>query len=173
LEVFYVHDALTGFRDRMKNIAGFWPLFRLRELRKYQEFDLLALGLGVLLLILEHMLIGRVECDHADVARFLREGIHEAYGQEITEEESRELASYLLSQLRNDGRAFEFPYRNLETREDDRHLFHLIENGTYHVASGQIRFKLSDVGLDLLFKTREMYKELRISISQMLLRQQI
>lgn len=168
-----MRDALTGFRDRMKNMAGFWPLFRLRELRKYQEYDLLALGLGVLLLILEHMLIGRVECDHGDVARFLRAAILEAYGVTLTEEESRELASYLLSQLRNDGRAFEFAYRNLESNEDEKHVFHLIENGTYHVASGQIRFKLTDVGLDLLFKTREMYKELRISIAQMLLRQQI
>ncbi|PWK13459.1 hypothetical protein [Tumebacillus permanentifrigoris] len=168
-----MRDALTGFRDRMKNMAGFWPLFRLRELRKYQEFDLLALGLGVLLLILEHMLIGRVECDHADVARFLRIAIQDAYGQLLSEEESRELATYLLAQLRNDGRAFEFQFRNLESSVDDKHAFHLIENGTYHVASAQIRFKLSDVGLDLLFKTREMYKELRISISQMLLRQQI
>jgi hypothetical protein len=168
-----MRDALTGFRERMKNLAGFWPLFRLRELRKYQEYDLLALGLGVLLLILEHMLIGRVECDHADVARFLRLTIQESHGQLLTEEESRELASYLLAQLRNDGRAFEFQFRNLESNTEDKHVFHLIENGTYHVASAQIRFKLSDVGLDLLFKTREMYKELRISISQMLLRQQI
>lgn len=173
MEGLNVRDALAGFRDRMNNIAAFWPLFRLRELRKYQEYDLMAFGLGVLLLILEHMLIGRVECDYGDVARFLREGIQEVYGQEVSEEESRELASYLLSQLRNDGRAFEFTYRNLESREEERHVFHLIENGTYHVASGQIRFKLSDVGLDLLFKTREMYKELRISISQLLLRQQI
>jgi hypothetical protein len=168
-----VQDALQNFHERMKNIAGFWPLFRLRELRKYQEYDLLALGVGVLLLILEHMLIGRLESDHGDVARFLRQTIEAAYGNRLTEEESRELASYLLAALRNDGRAFDFTYKNLETNEDAKHSFHLIENGTYHVASGQIRFKLSDDGLDLLFKTREMYKELRITISQILLRQQI
>jgi hypothetical protein len=168
-----VHDALQNFHERMKNIGGFWPLFRLRELRKYQEYDLLALGVGVLLLILEHMLIGRLESDHSDVARFLRQTIEDAYGNRLTEEESRELASYLLAALRNDGRSFDFTYKNLETNEDAKHSFHLIENGTYHVASGQIRFKLSDDGLDLLFKTREMYKELRITISQILLRQQI
>lgn len=168
-----MRDALHDFQERMKNIAGFWPLFRLRELRKYQEFDLLALGVGVLLLILEHMLVGRLESDHNDVARFLQKTIEESYGQRLGEEEARDLAAYLLAALRNDGRAFEFTYKNLQTNEDDRHVFHLIENGTYHVASGQIRFKLSDGGLDLLFKTREMYKELRITISQILLRQQI
>lgn len=168
-----MHGALQNFHDRMKNIAEFYPLFRLRELRKYQEYDLLALGVGVMLLILEHMLIGRLESDHQDVARFLREVIAKSYHKQMTEEESRELASYLLSNLRNDGRPFEFAYRNLEAGTEDKHSFHLIENGTYHVASGQIRFKLSDAGLDLLFKTREMYKELRITISQILLRQQI
>jgi hypothetical protein len=168
-----LHGALQNFHDRMKNVAEFYPLFRLRELRKYQEYDLLALGVGVMLLILEHMLIGRLESDHHDVARFLRQVIAASYGKQITEEESRDLAGYLLSNLRNDGRPFEFTYRNLETGEEDKHSFHLIENGTYHVASGQIRFKLSDAGLDLLFKTREMYKELRITISQLLLRQQI
>ncbi|MGZ4111569.1 MAG: hypothetical protein ACXVP5_03920 [Tumebacillaceae bacterium] len=168
-----MREALQNFHERMKNIAGFWPLLRLRELRKYQDYDLLALGVGVLLLILEHMVVGRVESDHADVARFLRQTVLDAYGTQLSEEESRELASYLLAALRNDGRAFEFKFRNLETNEDDKHLFHLIENGNYQVASGQIRFKLSDDGLDLLFKTREMYKELRITISQLLLRQQI
>ncbi|ASS74268.1 hypothetical protein CIG75_04220 [Tumebacillus algifaecis] len=168
-----MHGALLNFHDRMKNVAEFYPLFRLRELRKYQEYDLLALGVGVMLLILEHMLIGRLESDHHDVARFLREVIAESYGKVLTEEESRDLASYLLANLRNDGRPFEFTYRNLAAGAEDKHTFHLIENGTYHVASGQIRFKLSDAGLDLLFKTREMYKELRITISQILLRQQI
>lgn len=168
-----MREALQNFHERMKNIAGFWPLLRLRELRKYQEYDLLALGVGVLLLILEHMVVGRVESDHGDVARFLRQTVLDSYGTQISEEESRDLASYLLASLRNDGRAFEFTFRNLETNQDDKHLFHLIENGNYQVASGQIRFKLSDDGLDLLFKTREMYKELRITISQLLLRQQI
>ncbi|TCP58207.1 hypothetical protein EV586_102660 [Tumebacillus sp. BK434] len=168
-----MHGALQNFHDRMRNVAEFYPLFRLRELRKYQEYDLLALGVGVMLLILEHMLIGRLESDHHDVARFLRGVIAESYGKQLTEEESRDLATYLLANLRNDGRPFEFTYRNLEAGQEDKHVFHLIENGTYHVASGQIRFKLSDAGLDLLFKTREMYKELRITISQILLRQQI
>lgn len=168
-----MREALQNFHERMKNIAGFWPLFRLRELRKYQEYDLFALGLGVMLLILEHMLVGRLESDHNDVARFLQSTIKEAYGNTLSDEEARDLAGYMLAALRNDGRPFEFTYRNLETNEDDKHLFHLIENGTYHVASGQIRFKLSDTGLDLLFKTREMYKELRITISQIMLRQQI
>lgn len=168
-----MHGALQNFHERMRNVAEFYPLFRLRELRKYQEYDLLALGVGVMLLILEHMLIGRLESDHNDVARFLRGVISESYGKQLTEEESRDLAGYLLANLRNDGRPFEFTYRNLEAGQEDKHVFHLIENGTYHVASGQIRFKLSDAGLDLLFKTREMYKELRITISQILLRQQI
>ncbi|HEU4963210.1 MAG TPA: hypothetical protein VFV52_05045 [Bacilli bacterium] len=168
-----MQDALQNFHERMKNIAGFWPLFRLRELRKFQEYDLLSLGVGVLLLILEHMLIGRVESDHSDVTRFLQKTIEDVYGRSLSEEEARELGAYLLAALRNDGRPFEFGFRNLETGEEDRHSFHLIENGTYHVASGQIRFKLSDAGLDLLFKTREMYKELRITISQILLHRQI
>lgn len=168
-----MQDALQNYHERMKNVAGFWPLFRLRELRKFQEYDLLSLGVGVLLLILEHMLIGRTESDHNDVARFLQKTIEQGYGKALSEEEARELGAYILAALRNDGRPFEFGFMNLETGEEDKHSFHLIENGTYHVASGQIRFKLSDAGLDLLFKTREMYKELRITISQILLHRQI
>ncbi|GAB6172192.1 hypothetical protein JCM15765_16700 [Paradesulfitobacterium aromaticivorans] len=165
-------EELRGFAERIQNIALFHPLFALNNNRKYNQYDSLAIGFGIMLLILENMLIGRNYCDHEDVARFLRRVAADAYDTALTENESFEMAYFFLDALRNSGRPFDLEYRDLETGGEIRCKFSLIEVANYEI-HGKMRFRLTDAGLDLLFKTKEIYKELRISISQLYLRQQI
>lgn len=165
-------EELRGFAGRIQNIALFQPLFALNNNRKYNQYDALSLGFGVLLLILENMLIGRNYCEHEDIARFLRRVVADVYGADLAESESVEMAYYFLDALRNNGRPFDLEYKDLENGQDVRCKFALIEVASYEI-HGTMRFRLTDAGLDLLFKTKEIYKELRISISQLYLRQQI
>lgn len=165
-------EELRGFAGRIQNIALFQPLFALNNNRKYNQYDALSLGFGILLLILENMLIGRNYCEHEDVARFLRRVVAEVYDTDLDENESFEMAYYFLDALRNNGRPFDLEYKDLENGRDVRCKFALIEVASYEI-HGTMRFRLTDAGLDLLFKTKEIYKELRISISQLYLRQQI
>lgn len=74
-----MHEALQGFAGRMQSLLIFWPVFDLAHAKRYPEYDRVALGFGVLLFILDNMLMGRSECDHRDIARFLRLVIHDNY----------------------------------------------------------------------------------------------
>ena len=165
-------EELSGFAGRIQNVALFQPLFDLQRSRKYPEYDALAIGFGILLFTLENMLIGRDHCDHQDLASYVRLMIAESYNVQLSENESSEMAYYFLDALRNNGRPFDLEFKDLETGGDVRCKFALIEVANYEI-HGKMRFKLTDAGLDLLFKTKEIYKELRISISQLYLRQQI
>lgn len=165
-------DELRGFAGRIQNVAIFQPLFDLQRSRKYPEYDSLAIGFGILLFTLENMLIGRDHCDHQEIARYVRQMMAESYTVNLSENESSEMAYYFLDALRNNGRPFDLEFKDLETGGDVRCKFALIEVANYEI-HGKMRFKLTDAGLDLLFKTKEIYKELRISISQLYLRQQI
>lgn len=165
-------EELRGFAERIHNVALFQPLFDLQRSRKYPEYDSLAVGFGILLFTLENMLIGREHCDHQEIAAYVRQMMAESYLVNLSENESTEMAYYFLDALRNNGRPFDFEFKDLETDGDVRCKFALIEVANYEI-HGKMRFKLTDAGLDLLFKTKEIYKELRISISQLYLRQQI
>ena len=165
-------EELRGFAGRIQNVALFQPLFDLQRSRKYPEYDSLAIGFGILLFTLENMLIGREHCDHLEIAAYVRQMMAESYQVNLNESESSEMAYYFLDGLRNNGRPFDLEFKDLETGGEVRCKFALIEVANYEI-HGKMRFKLTDAGLDLLFKTKEIYKELRISISQLYLRQQI
>lgn len=167
-----MHEALQGFAGRMQSLLIFRPLFELAQAKRYPEYDRVALGFGVLLFILNNMLMGRNECEHRDVAKFLRQIIQDNYNQFLTEDESLEMAYFFLDALRNNGRPFNYNYYDLESGAENTVKFSLIEMASYKI-HGQVSFRLSNFGLDLLFKTKELYKELHLSISQLYLRQQI
>lgn len=164
--------ALKGFAQRMKALAIYYPLYDLRNGRKYERFDQVALGFGVLLFILDNMLIGSEYCDQTSIAHFLKSVVEENYQERLGEEEAKEMAYFFLDALRNGGRPFSYAFQDLETGHEEHHKFSLIDTADYQV-QGKVKYKLSETGLDLLFKTKEIYSELRISISQLYLRQQI
>jgi hypothetical protein len=167
-----VHECLRDFSARVKSLSVFEPIWQLKGLRKYQEYDLVSLGLAVLLYILDSMLMGRSECDHEGISKFLLEVMRCHYNKELSSEEAEQLTYTVLDQLRNNGKPFEHPFKDLETGGSEKLRFHLIEIAGYQIG-GKIKFKLSQEGLDLLFKTREIYQELRVTIAQIYLRQQI
>jgi hypothetical protein len=170
--------ALRGFPERMKAMLIFQPLLNLANKQKFSEIDglqldLPSLGLSVLLFILENMLQSNRDSTHESISYFLRETISSAYGKSLTYDEALELTRMLVSELRNDGQPFELPFYNLEKGGSDAARFHLIDYEDYNIRDKTVRLKLSIEGLDLLFKTREVYQELKISITQLYLRQQI
>jgi hypothetical protein len=176
--MFYEHAALRGFPERMKALLIFQPLLNLAHKQKFSEIDglqlsLPSLGLSVLLFILENMLQSNRESTYENISYFLRETIASAYGKSLTYDESFELTRMLVAELRNEGQPFEIPFDNLEKGGSETTRFHLIDYEDYNIRDKTVRLKLSIEGLDLLFKTREVYQELKISITQLYLRQQI
>lgn len=167
-----MRSALKGFAQRMKALSIYYPIYDLRNGRKYDRFDQVALGFAVLLHILDNMLIGAEYCDQNSIAVFLKGVVEENYRERLSEEEARDMAYFFLDSLRNGGRPFSYLFQDLEGGQEELHKFALIDTADYEV-QGKMKYKLSETGLDLLFKTKEIYSELRISISQLYLRQQI
>ena len=98
----------------------------------------------------------------------------------MSNKKSKELARYLVREkLMNNGKPHEYLYIDIyidiKTGEQKRYKFHLIEIEPegYDIKSKTVTLRLSEHGLDLLFKTKEIYNELQISIAQLYLRQQI
>lgn len=164
--------VLTGFAERARRLALFKPLFNLENKIKYQ-YDLTSLGLSILLFILEDMLRGRHGCTYEAISRFLHGLIESQYDYTMTDDEAAEFARFLVDALRNSGRPFEFRYPDFEHRGETTVKFHLIAYDDYDLQDRLVRLKLSEEGLQLLFQTRELHQELRISIMQLYLRQQI
>ncbi len=167
-------DCLKDYRERMRNLAPFIHLSRkLAGFQKYSDVDMTSVGFSVLLFILENMLIGREECSVEDIAGFLQTILKRSYDINMTQEESREMAFYIRDSIAGSGgEIFKFGFKNLETGMDETIPIKLIDTSYYEIKKSA-RYKLTDQGMELLFKTREIYSEYRINITQMYLRQQI
>lgn len=164
---------IKDFEERLRNIAVFLPLLELKKKRRY-HYPMVELGLAVLLFILEDMLQGQKNCSYHYMAEFLRQLILSQYGDELSYEEALEFTYYLVRDgLMNGGRPHTYPYRDFETGREREFTFHLVELEDYQVKDKTVRLRLSTLGIELLFKTKEMYNELQVSISQLYLRAQI
>ncbi|HEY8341864.1 MAG TPA: hypothetical protein VIK75_02495 [Calditerricola sp.] len=172
----WVEEVVRDFDERMRNIVVFFPLFELGQKHRFNQYALPALGVAVMLVILEHMLRGDKDCTYDKIAGFLRHLIHRQYGDELSHDEALELTHLLVRDgLRNGGRPHVYTYPVWEQGGEKTWKFHLIElaNPDSVVKDKTVRLKLSPTGLELLFKTKEMYNELQVSITQLYLRQQI
>lgn len=165
-------DILVGFSERIKRLAAYEPIFQLDQKRSY-PYDLRAVGICLLLYILEDMLRGNHGSTYEEMARFTRELIHRQYGEQLTADAAMELTRFVVDSLRNDGRPFPFPYPDFEHGRRETLKFQLITYDDYSVQDKVVRLRLTDTALELLFQTREIYRELRLSIMQIYLRQQI
>jgi hypothetical protein len=168
------YECLKEFSERMKNLAPFIHLIKkLTSLQKYEEYDMVSIGFGVMLFILENMLIGREECDIDEIAGFLQEVIYHSYSRHITQDEAKEMAFYIRDSIAGSGgEVFPYPYKDLETGMDDTVPVKLIDTSYYEIKK-TAKYKLTDQGMELLFKTREIYSEFRINVTQLYLKQQI
>lgn len=167
-------DCLKGFRQRMESLAPFIHLSRkLSGFQKYSHIDMVSVGFSVLLYILENMLIGREECSIEDISGFLQNIIKRCYDINLTQEESKEMAFYIRDSISGSGgETVEFIYMNLENGREDSIPVKLIDTSYYEIKKSA-RYKLTDQGMEMLFKTREIFSEFRINVTQMYLKQQI
>lgn len=157
----------------MKNIAVYAPLLGLRQKTKY-PYCMLSLSLAVMLFILEDMIKGEKNSTYETIAYFLQELVTKNYQEPLSYEEALELTHYLVREnLLNEGKPHSLEYQNMEEGKETIERFHLLELDSYDVKSKIVYLKLSSDGLEMLFKTKEIYRELQVTIAQLYLRQQI
>ncbi len=161
--------------EREKNIALFKPLFKLDASTKeeYTDLPLRQLGLAVLLYILEHMYQNERTCTLEKISSFLRYLIFDQMGKELQEEEAYRLTQYVVAkQLMNDGKPHKHTYWDFNKKSQMQYTFHLIEIEEQG-RKGLAHLRLSNECLDMLFKTKELYGELKLSVRALFFKQQM
>jgi len=166
-------NFLEGFSSRIKNLYPYVFLANsFSNASKYKEYDILSLGFSLMLFILDSMLIGKEECSMDDMTEFINKLIRENYDEYLSDEEGKDLTYYLKDLLNNGGQVYKVKYRNLSNGKEEIVQVKLIEQVSYEI-KGKVKYKLTSQGLDLIFKTREVYTEYKITVEQLYLKQQI
>ena len=93
MQVPWLEDILNGFSQRMNNILVFMPFFELSQKTKY-PYDLPALGVAVMLFILEDMLRAERSCTYEAIAYFLQQVISRYYNEELDYDQALELGNF-------------------------------------------------------------------------------
>uniref|UniRef100_A0A1S2L9Q4 Replicative DNA helicase n=2 Tax=Anaerobacillus isosaccharinicus TaxID=1532552 RepID=A0A1S2L9Q4_9BACI len=166
------NEFLENSGEREKSFAYMVPLYELERIRKY-PYPMRSLGFAILLYILEHMLNNSKTCSLTQIRHFLKALVLEQFGDELEEEEVREVAITIVQDhLQNRGIPHKYEYWDFEEKSLKYLEFHLIQIVDYKI-NGTTYLELTSECIEMLFKTRELYNEMRVSIKSLFFRQQI
>lgn len=173
------HKMFEGFGSRMENLLLSLPIYQLSQAKdsRFSKLNLVELGFATLIFLLETMLGSKKRATPNDIVLFLQKTVQDIYKIPYTQQEAEELKKYLVdNKLRNNGRKYRIPYTDYETGEQKDMLIDLIEYDNYSIRmnkDGKTYLKLSNQGIEVLFKTKEMYQEMQISITMLYFKQQL
>jgi hypothetical protein len=167
---------VEGYRERIQRIALFDPLFKLdakREKdRQNRPIDYFGLGLLSLLFFFENMLIRNKKAGAQELASYLLE----MSGGEIDldAEDFEKVARAIIDTFRPpSGRRNSRSFFNWETGQPDRVEVSILKAERGDLASNKQYYSLDEHGLELVFATKEFFREFHLSINQLLLRKQL
>lgn len=164
---------LEGFEQRMEAILEFFPLYELKGKHSLSEYHGFELGLSLLLFILEKML-RHSPCTYEDGEEFICRLLPQLLGRPLEEGEGSQVAQRLLEELTNRGSPFVYRFRHPSTGREHQLKFRLLEQRPINLwGEDTVSLRLTEKGLDLLFKSREIYRDLQFSVMQLYLDQQI
>jgi hypothetical protein len=165
-------DGFIGFDERMVSLMSMWPLYGLTAKDTLSGYAGFELGICLLLFIMEKMLRYEV-CTYEDARDFLESILPMFADQPIAPGQAETVVQKLLNELSNYGKPFLYNYRSPDgtTRQVK---FRLLEQKPYSLPGRDtIELRLTQEALDILFKSREIYRDLRFSVMQFYLEQQI
>jgi len=164
---------LEGFEQRMEAILEFFPLFELKQKHSLSDYHGFELGLSLLLFILEKML-RHSPCTYEDGEEFVCLLLPRLLGRPLEEGEGEQVAQRLLEELTNRGSPFLYRFCHPFTGREHQLKFRLLEQRPINLwGEDTVSLRLTEKGLDLLFKSREIYRDLQFSVMQLYLEQQI
>lgn len=165
---------LDGFGQRMEAVLQFFPLYELRQKHTLTEYYGFELGLCLLLYIMEQMLRNS-PCTYEGSEAFITGMLSVLLKRPVDGAEGAPVARKLVEEITNYGRPFQYRYFNPSSGREELFKFRLVEQRPHTGWSGQdtVVMRLTEEGLDLLFKSREIYHDLHFSVMQLYLDQQI
>lgn len=166
-------DFFSDYTSRIPNIAPQHCLItKTANLQPNYKYDLFSLAMWTMLHIYEGMFTDEFKTIKA-LAADLQERIKVAYKEDVDEDSAIKLATNIVySVLQNDGIPFEYSAPDPLTGENIALTVKLVEAKEINIVERTASFALTSQGLWLLYSTKEVPSELRISVEQLFLRQQ-
>ncbi len=168
--------VIKNYRDRIKRLALFEPLFGLQSRRmkdaEDRPVDLFELGILTLLFFFEHKLNRSHHAGVEELAVFLSGRLEGRY--RFDHKGYLSLAREMIGTFRPaSGRRLSKTFYDYEQGKEDTFYYSILKAGLSHIEQNKQYYELDEDGLELVFSTNEYYAEYQISISQMLLRKQL
>jgi hypothetical protein len=176
MELNEISDITSGFRERMRRLALFDPLYELerKKVKDQQEqpIDMKGLGLLTLLFFFEQKIMRNHRVGIKDVAKFLYKLTMSRY---ILDGQScEEIASSIMETFRpTHGKKRSYTFYDWEMGQEGSLEYSLLKAKTFDSKTNTQFYTLDEDGLELIFATKEFYSEFQLSINQLILRKQL
>ena len=169
-------ELTNGYRERMRRLALFDPLFELDRKREQDlaasVIDMKGLGLLSLLFFFEQKLMRQYKTGARQLAEFLKRLTESQY--QLEEADYEKLARSIIQTFRpTTGRKRRYPYFNWEGNQEDVIEYSILKANNFDIKTNTQYYTLDEDGLELVFATKEFYSEFQLSINQLMLRKQL
>ena len=172
-----INDIIAEHSARMQNLKKYYPFFVLNEttFSQYKEGKYSFLDMGYITMASLRFFINENNFREKDITyeeyeSFLTELLDRDFEISDTDEEKKQLTSYIFDKLKNDGRAFEFKFYDPEVRKNRIYRVKLIDS---RIENGQVLYTITSDGIEFYLDTKEIKDESKINISQLLLEKMI
>ncbi len=172
-----IHDILSEHKDRMLNLKKYYPFFVLCETTfsqykdgKYSHLDMGYITMATLRFLINENNFHESEVTYEQYEGFLTEILRREFGLSVDETEEKELIGYIFDKIKNDGRAFTFPYFDPEEKRKKTARVKLVDS---RIADGVVLYHVTADGIEFYLDTKEIKDESNISVQQLLLEKMI
>jgi hypothetical protein len=174
---YFEHEEIAeGYRERMRRLSLFEPLFELGRSQQKDSngvlIDLQGLGFLSLLFFFEFKLQRRPKAGRLELASYLEEVTRDQYL--LSSQMLDGIALKIIETFRpTDGRKRFSQFFNWETKQLDEISYSILKDHNFDEETNRQYYTLDEDGLELIFATKEFYSEYQLSISQLMIRKQL
>ena len=166
----------SGYRERMRRLALFDPLYDLDRKREQDQqqtpIDMKGFGLLTLLFFFEQKLMRQYNTGVKQLATFLQNVSASQY--KLDDATYEKIARTIIQTFRpTTGKKRSYPFFNWEENKNDYIEYSILKANNFDVKTNTQYYTLDEDGLELLFATKEFFSEFQLSINQLMLRKQL
>ncbi|WP_186577915.1 replicative DNA helicase [Aquibacillus kalidii] len=171
-----LQDITSGYRERIRRLALFDPLFDLDRKREFDHnkmpIDMKGLGLLTLLFFFEQKLMRHYKTGIKELGFFLQQLTESQYRLEVGEYER--IARTIIQTFRpTTGKKRSYSFYNWESASEEQIDYSILKANDFDMKTSTQFYTLDEDGLELVFATKEFYSEFQLSINQLILRKQL
>lgn len=177
LKYVMINDIIEEHNARMQNLRKYYPFFVLAETTltqykdgKYADLDMGYITMAVLRFFIQENNFNEREVGYHEYEEFMAQLLARDFEVEIADEDRKELILYIFDKIKNDGKAFEFPFYDPSKKQKKKGRIKLIDS---RISDGKVLYYITADGIEFYLDTKEIKDESKISVQQLLLEKMI